>query len=99
MKLLILATEPIKVSLFWTELGPILTQLAGAIPIVVFSGHATIYPLLAFCVGGWCDVALEPGQVVAARVRGVLGTFSKTIGGLLVFNLCDSFDHGELNLG
>ena len=33
--------------------------LAGAIPFVVFSGHATSYPMLAFCLGGWSAVVLH----------------------------------------
>jgi hypothetical protein len=70
--------------------------LACAIPSVVFSGHATSYPMLAFCLGGWCDVALEPGLSVAVRVRGALFTLVKGVGGLIIFSMCDSFDRGEL---
>jgi hypothetical protein len=33
--------------------------LAGAIPFVVFSGHTTSYPMLAFCLGGWSAVVLH----------------------------------------
>ena len=72
--------------------------LACAIPFVVFSGHATIYPLMVFCVGGWCEVALQPGLKLSRRLVGMVGTFAKTFIGLLVLNWCDSFDRGELHL-
>ena len=72
--------------------------LACAIPFVVFSGHATVYPLMVFCVGGWCEVALQPGLKLSRRLVGMVGTFAKTFIGLLVLNWCDSFDRGELHL-
>ena len=72
--------------------------LGCAIPFVVFSGHATIYPLMAFCVGCWCEVALQPGLNLSSRIIGAVGALMKTFAGLLIFNMCDSFDRGELHL-
>ena len=72
--------------------------LAGAIPFVVFSGHATSDPMLAFCLGGWSAVVLEPGLSSVVRVRGALFTLVKAYGGLTIFSMCDSFDRGELSV-
>ena len=67
-------------------------------PYVVFTGHATSWPVFVFLLGGIWDASMEPAQSGLIRAREIILALFKSAFGFVVLLICDRFNYGELNL-